>query len=422
MKKYFYCLVIALVCSMAMFVSCTDGDEDVKIAKPGIYYGETVIETMKKAPSQNTNLNKISANDANLPRGLVPSNNDFDLIYDPDYIYLHVVGSDDCVRIPLYIQECTAHDNCKCFRYRIVVMEDGSAVVTPMLEDGTLTSSSLTIPAGGECYYSSVDNSIMELPNEKISVSDNITYYEREDNFNKEIYRSADNFSVYELTTDTDMLIMNRTVACFNLTGLFYDGDKMKQNPYGGFITMTPQEFANVMGSDHSKWYIKIYIGGDCFTNKYDIGLQKSVGEFEGGYYSNSGGFQPFGQLYYGYGTHYFQSYGYYTGFGNNLFSPVVGDEIVDVYILIKHWEGDGAPTAEWLASDADALYTRVNITGNTYPVNSCFYILGLLMDIRQFKIAWDEAKNDLSKLPARNRENLRYFTIPDAKVVCETY
>jgi hypothetical protein len=63
-----------------------------------------------------------------------------------------------------------------------------------------------------------------------------------------------------------------------------------------------------------------------------------------------------------------------------------------------------------------------VNITGNIYPVNNCFYILGLLMDIRQFKIAWDEAKKDLSKLPARNRENLRYFTIPDAKVVCETY
>ena len=412
MKKYISSLVIALVCSMAMLVSCSEKGDDIKIAKPGTYFTEAVVETMKKPASQNTQI----------PRGLVPSNNDFDLIYDPDYIYLHVVGSDDCVRIPLYIQECTAHDNCKCFRYRIVVMEDGSAVVTPMLEDGTLASSSLTIPAGGECYYSSVDNNTMVMPGEKITVSDNITYYEREENFNKEIYRSAEDFSIYELTTDMDMLIMNRTVACFNLTGIFYDGDKMKQSPYGGFITMTEQEFANIMGSDPSTWYMKIYIGGDCFTNKYDIGLKKPVGELEGGYYSNSGGFLPFGQNFYGYGNHYLQSYGYYTGIGENLFSPVDGNEIVNVYILVKHWEGAGEPTAEWLVSDEDALYTRMNITGNIYPVNNCFYILGLLMDIHQFKKAWDEASAERHKLPARSRKNLRYFSLPDTKVIYETY
>ena len=304
-------------------------------------------------------------------------------------------------------------------------MEDGSAVVTPMLEDGTLTSSSLSIPVGGECYYSSVDNSTMVLSNEKISVSDNSTYYEREDNFNKEVYRSADDFSIYELTNDMDMLIMNRTVACFNLTGLFYDGDKMKQNPYGGYIPMSDEDFRNIMGSEPSEWYIKIYIGGDCFTNKYDIGLQKSVGEFEGGYYSNTGGFQPFKKLFYGYGLHYLESYGYYTNIGENLFSPVLGNKVVDVYILVKHWDGDGEPTAEWLASDADALYTRVNITGNIYPVNNCFYILGLLMDINQFKIAWDEAvkqKIAPSKLPARGIQGARYFSISDAKVIYEVY
>ena len=421
MKQYFSYLIIAFVCSAAMLFSCTDSDEGVKIAKPGVYFGEVVIDTQKKPANVTTPLTK----------GILSSNTDFDLIYDHDYIYLHVVGTNDAVKIPLYVQDCVhsnpTHTKCKCFRYRLVVHEDGSAVATPILEDGSLASTSLTIPADGKVYYSSVEKSVWEMSQGNISISNGITYYERDSKFNKEIYRSAFDFSIYELAEDMDLLIMNRTVACFNLVGLFYNGDEMIKTEDGEIVPLEAEDFERIMGSSPNEWYIKIYIGGNDFTDKYDIGLRESVSETKGGYYYNTGGFMPLSQRLHGYAGLFLQCFGYYTKKGNNLFSPVLGTEPVDVYILIKHWDGTLDPSAKaaWLASDEGALYTRMNITGNIYPVNNCFYILGLMMDLGQFKIAWDEAvkqKEEPSKLPARGIQGARYFTIPDAKIICETY
>ncbi|MBQ5817546.1 MAG: hypothetical protein IIW35_04245 [Bacteroidaceae bacterium] len=425
MKQFFSLFAIAILCSVAMLFSCTEKDDDIKTATPGTYFIESVIEAQKQSPVNEAQKKSVDQNiNSELPRGLVSSNNDFDLIYDPDYIYFHIVGSEETVKIPVYKQACThtpANRDCNCFRYKLVVYEDGSATVTPMLEDGTLLSTSLSIPAGAKCYFSSIPENVIEKPASSISTSDNIIYYERDSYFNKEIYRSSSEYTVYELAEDMDMLIMNRTCACFNLVGFFYDGEKMASTP-AGYVTLSDAEFENIMGTSPSEWYIKIYIGGKDFSSKYDIGAKESIGEFDGGYYANSGGFKQFSKEYHGYGSHFLECFGYYTKFGNNLFSPVRGDKPVDVYILVKHWEGDGKPTAEWLASDDDALYTRMNITGNIYPVNNCFYILGLMMDVHQFKIAWDRASSELNKIPGRSKNELRYFSLPDAKVICEVY
>lgn len=422
MKQYFSYLIIAFVCSAAMLFSCTDSDEGVKIAKPGVYFAEAIVEALNKPSVQNTSLTK----------GITSSNTDFDLVYDPDYIYLHVLRNDtvtDAVRIPLYTQDCShninpVHKQCKCFRYRMVVNEDGSAVVTPILEDGSLASSSLTILPGEKCYYSSVDYNIWELPNGNIETTDNITYYERDTELNKEIYRSAADFSIYELAEDMDMLVMNRTVACFNLIGYFYNGDNMYMSEEEEDVAFEVSEFEEIMGSSPTEWYIKMYIGGKGFTDKFNIGLKKSIGTTDGGYYYNTGGFVQLTKRRFSYAGIGFQCYGYGTRKNNNLLTPVHGDEAIDVYLLIKHWDGEGNPTADWLASDDNALYTRVNLTGNSNisPVNNCFYILGLMMDVHQFKIAWDRASSELNKIPGRGKNELRYFSLPDTKVICEVY
>ena len=75
----------------------------------------------------------------------------------------------------------------------------------------------------------------------------------------------------------------------------------------------------------------------------------------------------------------------------------------------------------QWLASDNDALYTKVDIKGFTYPENNTFYNLGLLMDIRQFKQAWDEAQSSRAS-QSRSANGPYYFELKDAKVICETY
>ena len=81
--------------------------------------------------------------------------------------------------------------------------------------------------------------------------------------------------------------------------------------------------------------------------------------------------------------------------------------------------EGKGEPSEKWLTDDSDALYTRMSITGDIYPYNNCFYTLGLLMDIRQFKIAWDAAQ---SSRASRTANGMHYFELKDAKVIVEKY
>ena len=99
-------------------------------------------------------------------------------------------------------------------------------------------------------------------------------------------------------------------------------------------------------------------------------------------------------------------------------FTPTTGDEEINVYILIKHWEGDGEPDEAWLTSDDNALFTKMNLTGygKITPKNNNFYILGLLMDIRQFKKAWDNASQTATKAIGA----MRYFDLENAKVIYE--
>ena len=116
--------------------------------------------------------------------------------------------------------------------------------------------------------------------------------------------------------------------------------------------------------------------------------------------------------------------YGYYTPIDTRLLTPALNTttKALDVYILIKYWDGEGEPSEEWLHSDNDALYTRMNITGEIYPYNNCFYTLGLLMDIRQFKSAWEEAQSSRPATRSRNANGMHYFELKNSKVIYERH
>ena len=92
----------------------------------------------------------------------------------------------------------------------------------------------------------------------------------------------------------------------------------------------------------------------------------------------------------------------------------------MNIYILIKKWDNNSKENFEqWLASDSNALYTKVKIDEYTIPENNCFYTMGLLMDIRQFKIAWDKAQ---ASRASRSANGMHYFELKDAKVIVEKY
>lgn len=147
-----------------------------------------------------------------------------------------------------------------------------------------------------------------------------------------------------------------------------------------------------------------------------------ATGEFSKEYKNNK--FEQFSQEFYGLNRKMLTCFGYYTPIDTRLLTPALNTttKALDVYILIKYWDGEGEPSEEWLHSDEDALYTRMNITGEIYPYNNCFYTLGLLMDIRQFKAAWEDAQNSRPSTRSGNAKGMHYFELKNSKVICERH
>ena len=421
MKRLFPLFIIDLLFSVVMLSSCTNDDNAVTPAEPGVYTIDMAVDAQRET-SKST-------------RG-IENNSNFDGNYDPDIIYLHQKGGDGVLAFPLYSYTNSEGQQCnKGFRYRIEVKDDGSATITPIDATDNYLETSLELSSGAEVYFSSLESDDWTLPDEQIIESNDDRLYLRKNDINKEIYRSAADFSITDLTTSGPVVI-HRACAAFNLVGLFYDGEELGSldEEEGGYASLTDDEFTEIMGSDPSTWYIKIIIGGPAFTNQYDLSSQQSTGDREGGYYSSGDSdlfeqgsedankYLPLTNRNYNYSPDIMlQGFGYYTRTGNQLFTPVTGGE-AHVYIRIKHWTGSGEPTDEWLLDDTGALQTEVDMGGTTVPANNSFHIYGLLMDIRQFQSAWESAGGDAAANATRSTGGVRTFTLKDAKVVCETF
>lgn len=421
MKRLFPLFIIDLLFSVVMLSSCTNDDNAVTPAEPGVYTIDMAVDTQRET-SKST-------------RG-IENNSNFDGNYDPSTIYLHQKDGNGVLAFPLYSYTNSEGQQCnKGFRYRIEVKDDGSATITPIDSTYNYLETSLELSSGAEVYFSSLESDDWTLPDEQITNSGDYTLYLRKNDINKEIYRSAADFSITDLTTSGPVVI-HRACAAFNLVGLFYDGEELGSldEEEGGYASLTDDEFTEIMGSDPSTWYIKIIIGGPAFTNQYDLSNQQSTGDREGGYYSSGDSdlfeqgsedankYLPLTNRNYNYSPDIMlQGFGYYTRTGNQLFTPVTGEE-AHVYIRIKHWTGSGEPTDEWLLDDTGALQTEVDMGGTTVPANNSFHIYGLLMDIRQFQSAWESAGGDAAANATRSTGGVRTFTLKDAKVVCETF
>lgn len=421
MKRLFPLFIIDLLFSVVMLSSCTNDDNAVTPAEPGVYTIDMAVDAQRET-SKST-------------RG-IENNSNFDGNYDPNTIYLHQKDGNGVLAFPLYSYTNSEGQQCnKGFRYRIEVKEDNSATITPIDATDNYLETSLQLSSGAEVYFSSLESDDWTLPDEQITDRSDYTFYLRKNDINKEIYRSAADFSITDLTTSGPVVI-HRACAAFNLVGLFYDGEELGSldEEEGGYASLTDDEFTEIMGSDPSTWYIKIITGGPAFTNQYDLSNQQSTGDREGGYYSSGDSdlfeqgsedankYLPLTNRNYNYSPDIMlQGFGYYTRTGNQLFTPVTGGE-AHVYIRIKHWTGSGKPTDEWLLDDTGALQTEVDMGGTTVPANNSFHIYGLLMDIRQFQSAWENAGGDAAANATRSAGGVRTFTLKDAKVVCETF
>lgn len=417
MKKN-YLLIICNLLLITLLLSCKGNESIPEKVQKGTYTIEKYVHAIKKEKDS---------------RGFDDYNQDFDSKYDPNVIYLHNEFNQS-VEIPLFITDCGTETECKCFRYKIVIYEDGHAEVTPIIDkEGTLASESLPIPVGSNCFFSSERNKIWEMRKEQIipKPENNHIFYNTNTETNKEIYRSEGNFATSDLINNINDLIMVRACAGFTLAGILYDSEATE---YRGQIILEEEVFKGVMQSNPEDWYIKIYMGGNSLVTKFNIMTMNQEGEtteYDHGYYStgvfsktnNNNRFNQFGEAQIGHGKYFYYGYGYYTPIESSILVPTLKKEL-DIYVLIKKWEGTNPPDEEWLSSDKDAVYTKLTLAVHRQPENGYFYILCLLMDVREFYEIWQQRQN-LNNTPSpasRTANGMHYFELKNAKVIVEKY
>ena len=414
MKKN-YLLIICNLLLILILIACSGKESFTEKVQPGNYTVQKFIHAIK---------NELDS------RGIDEYNENFDEVYDPNEIYLHIVGSNESLCIPLYITNCGTREECKCFSYNIKVFDNGEAIVSPINADGTISSTQLRIPANSSCYFSSEKESIWEMKENQIfpKPEKKHVFYIKDDSTNKEIYRSDKDFTIANLTDNIDDLIMYRACSGFTVAGILYDSSA---SPQGNQVTLTEEVFTSVMQSSPSQWYIKIYMGGNALVTKYNLGTmdQEGTSNYNNGYYSTGDyfadktncKFKQFNEEYIGYGRYSYHGYGYYSPIDVRLLTPTLKNDL-DIYVLIKKWEGSGSPTDEWLASDEDALYTKINLAEERKPENGCFYILGILLDVKEFYKVWEQRMNLTTKTASRTANGMHYFELENAKVIFEKY
>lgn len=428
MKKYVYSFSLFLLSCLCLASCSTEEELSDWHAAPGVYDIEMNVSALPGA-----------AQDASggQTRGIA-DNQSFDNRYDPDVIYLHKVvadgDQDQRVRFSLRDITCTDGSQCYGFNYRFVVYEDGSGRIQALDGNGELIGKPMEVAADEQCYFSSVPYNEWRLEDDQVEVTDGVTHYRRNKSDNVEIYRSADNFSINGLATNTD-LVMHRGCAGFNLLGLFYD--KENRQDWNGDVTytLTADRFEEVMQSPVDEWYIKIYVGGEAFPSAYNLGTQAaSKDDVGGGYYASSdsqlfhdglndnGKYLKLTGRQFGNVSITYRGQGYFTQPGNHLFTPVLGETGKEgyIYVFIKHWDGEGEPGDDWLQDDNGALMTRVDLaSGDFRPTNNSFYNAGLIIEISEFKEAWESTTSTVSTRTSSGAV-VREFTLKNPVIVFE--
>lgn len=413
MKQFtiFYTLCSFLLLSVT---SCTDKEESIQqVVKPGTYYiGKDLSATV---PSTQT-------------RGVSSSNYEFDSNYDPDFIYLHNINTGQYINIPIYSCSNDETSTCKGFHYKMVVDENGDATIYPLDEneqeikkDGT-ENEYVTLALGKDetCYFSSWESDTWTLRPDQISekrwAGESESYYlfYRDKEVNTEIYRSGSgatftNFTIKDLTVN-GTLDITRACANISLGAIFFDKTDVVD---GGNLTIyntTSQAFETAMGDSYEKWYIKIYVGGQCFPSSYNIATGTKTDEsVVNGYYSSGDSYKfgsgditgkvylAFSKRGYAQDTETFSGFGYFSEYTNTLLSPLTGSNQISAYLLIKHWTGTTeTPGDAWLNSDVGALQTVISQSGVVdAPQNSTSYKIRCAIDLSVLAAAWGGSTGD---------------------------
>lgn len=415
MKQIFIFFTVCFFLLLSV-TSCTDknNDEVTQRVEPGVYYIGKDLSAVVPNPTT---------------KG-VTEDFDFDTNYDYDIIYLHKIGgqADECIKIPV-IDNCPGESGtCKGIRYRVEVDNSGNATITPLDADNypVANGGTLELAEKDQCYFSSwprdewAMNANQWEAQQWAGKPEAYYIYYRDRNINQELYRSGyqgnkEDLSISDLTQNGD-LNLTRACAGFMLATILYDGSYNFGTENEPQYVTSPLTFQTIMTDSHEKWYIKMYLGGSCFPRTYNIEKYSTGSQTHpNGYYSSGDSdkffedqivgqyFLPFEQKQYNKISTSYGGFGYKSnmaeGKQNLLFAPVTGNDEIHIYVLIKHWTSKTLDTppdgCDWLLSDVGAIQTEISASTTHTPAMAEFVQVALLMNLHQFKKAWDAAGGD---------------------------
>ena len=315
----------------------------------------------------------------------------FDSNYSCDSIYLH--NGTNSISIPVK-ENAECGEGCKGFTYKICTTGNGQTTITPINADGSESDEKLQIDSNNPTYFSSSSEDIWhatESVAETVPHDASAKLYKRTQENNVELFRSTEDLTV-EALQNGGQLNMKRVCSGFTFYCIFTDRTDKE---------LTEEDFVREMGDLPKNFYIKIYIGGPAFTDKYNVTRQKGSENATDGYYASGNSFKEND-----YGNtdpvslrdsisskEQGLGYGYATLEGNELITPIRDESTVMGYIYITH--------------NNQTVYTRVQ--GKVHVEEGNFYRIGADIDILELKAAFA----DYSNLPISASADTRSASAP---------
>ena len=400
MKKINIFIVIVF-CAMLGACSNDDelfGEEKESAILPGTYSADLML-----AAEGSRDVNMIT-------RGGPDESGKFTEYYPYNYIYLHradnLTGNEhQVIRIPLKdVEFC---DGCQGIHLEMTVLEDSEGY-TVANEAGD----KISLAADDEVYFSTVPDTYWKpniIEDSGSPVSSRDVFYQ-DDEVNKELLRSSQNYSMEELLAllqeESPHIDMERHCTAFKTFLMFTD----VKGGEDGFYNVTTSQWKEALGHDvePQDFYIKLYLGPN-FTDSYNV-YGDNTDDASGGFYvTNNQQYVPFSNSRSGYTgeidsdgdgildqyvDYSYRGYGYQTQAGNYLISPLNTNIPVDsfsIYVFVKYTRDIDAESNDFLTSDVGAKWFKVQVPRMTLETNTVHWIT-LAFDVDNLKVFTEDA------------------------------
>ena len=305
------------------------------------------------------------------------------VVENNDYIYVHsTTNSSKWIRYNIRT-DLPSCDGCAGFQFKIEKTEAGGYVLSGGYEEDGITSKTVSFGENENIYFSSIPDEKWEGTAVDASPITGQTVLIRDEDKNKELYRSEKDYAISDLVTGanglSEGLLMKRLCSAFRVYFMFtnLDDPEVNEDDEETEYNITSEEWKTQTNTNPEDWSIKLYIG-PYFCDKYDINKQQAEwnGNHADGYYvTNEQKYVPFDRLTYmdqeDKWPNIYRGYGLTTAGSDYLITPYdlnhttgAGEGFM-FYAFIKKTTDDTSSDegSKWVSYQLDGLVPEFNTT-----------------------------------------------------------